>query len=296
MPRQRLGKGLEALIPTVNQDIYSEGGQPHMAVELIDPNPMQPRRDFGDEEMADLIASIESKGILQPLTVRETEEGRYQLVAGERRLRAAKSLGLASVPVYVLGVDTDADMMEYSLIENIQREDLNPIEQAEAFALLHSKYDLTQEEIARQVGMSRPAVANTMRLLRLPTEIKESLKENEISGGHARALLALPQVALMQRMWKKIMGDGLSVRQTEAAVQDLIGEEETKPLEAAEKSRKKTPPKTALMSEAEARLLERLNTKVRVKPRANDTGTIEISYYSEEDLQRLLDIILSEET
>ncbi|MFC1535713.1 ParB/RepB/Spo0J family partition protein [Candidatus Neomarinimicrobiota bacterium] len=294
MDKQRLGRGLEALIPVHEVELSSKSGQPLLPVDLIDPNPLQPRQDFGDEEMADLINSVKSKGILQPITVRESGEGRYQLVAGERRLRAAKSIGLENVPVYLLSVDSDVEMMEYALIENIQREDLNPVEQAEAFALLLSKYDLTQQNIADQVGMSRPAVANTLRLLRLPAEIKESLKRDELTMGHARALLGLPQPALMQRLWKKIVNQGLSVRQTETAVQDLIREQEDKPAGERVKSTKSVPPKPAFLNQVEVELLAKLNTKVRVKPKGHDTGTIEISYYSQEDLERILDILLDE--
>ena len=293
MDKQRLGKGLEALIPVHEGEISSETGQqPHLPVDLIDPNPLQPRKEFGDEEMADLINSIKSKGILQPLTVREAGDGRYQLVAGERRLRAAKSLGVENVPTYILSVDSDVDMMEYSLVENIQREDLNPMEQAEAFALLHSKYNLTHGMIAEQVGMSRPAVANTLRLLNLPSEIKGSLLKDEITMGHARALLGLPQPALMQRLWKKIVSQGLSVRQTEAAVKDITAPAEKKPEKPAEKPEKPQPTKPAFLNQVEVELLSRLNTKVRVKPKDNDTGSIEISYYSHDDLERILDIIL----
>jgi len=292
MVKQRLGKGLEALIPIPEGEISSETGQPHLSVDFIDPTPLQPRKEFGDEKMADLINSVQAKGILQPLTVREAGDGRYQLVAGERRLRAAKSLGMENVPVYVLSVDSDVDMMEYSLIENIQREDLNVVEQAEAFALLYSKYDLTHGMIAEQVGISRPAVANTLRLLNLPSEIKDSLKKDEITMGHARALLGLPQPALMQRLWKKIVSQGLSVRQTEAAVKDLTAPAEKKPGKPAEKPKKSQPAKPAFLNQVEVELLSRLNTKVRVKPKDNDTGSIEISYYSHDDLERILDVIL----
>ncbi len=295
MDKQRLGRGLGALIPTP-EEIESTGGvQSGISVDLIDPNPLQPRKEFGGPGMEELVASIKSKGVLQPLTVREAPAGRYQLVAGERRLRAAKSAGLAAVPVYVLSVDTDVEMMEYALIENIQREDLNPIEQAEAFALLHSKFDLKQEQIAEQVGMSRPAVANYLRLLRLPTEIKVSLVDSAISMGHARALLGLPQPALMQGLWKKIVEQGLSVRQTEAAVQDINDTRDKKVPRREEAIRlPPEPPKPSFLNHVEVELLGKLGTKVRVKDKGNDTGSIEISYYSQDDLERILDIILGE--
>ena len=291
--KQRLGKGLGALIP-LPEVAVSEGGQPHLSVDVIDPNPMQPRKDFGDEEMADLIQSVQANGIIQPLTVREAGASRYQLVAGERRLRAAKALRLEKVPVYILSVDSDVDMMEYALVENIQREDLNPVEQAEAFALLHGKYDLTQKMIAEQVGMSRPAVANTLRLLQLPPEIKGSLRKDEITMGHARALLGLPQPALMQKLWKKIVAQGLSVRQTEAAVQAIAGPSARNADKPGSGPARRQLPKPAFVNRVEVELLSRLNTKVRVKPRDNEAGTIEISYYSHEDLDRVLKIILGD--
>lgn len=292
MPKQRLGKGLGALIPEQDSGGASTGGQPHIDVNLIDPNPMQPRQAFSDEGMADLISSIESNGIIQPITVREADAGRYQLVAGERRLRACQALGLKTVPAYVLSVDSDMTMMEYALIENIQREDLNPIEQAEAFALLHSKYDLKQEEIAQRVGISRPAVANYLRILRLPSEIKESLRNHEISMGHARALLSLPQPAMIQSLWKKIVQQGLSVRQTETAVQDVVKPDKKRPAKGRSDSNSQ-PVKPAFMNQVEVELLSRLSTKVRVKIREHDTGTIEIFFYSQDDLERILDIVLS---
>ncbi|MFC1481431.1 ParB/RepB/Spo0J family partition protein [Candidatus Neomarinimicrobiota bacterium] len=296
MAKQRLGKGLDALIPGGTDNGFGAGGQPHIAVELIDPNPFQPRKEFRDEDMADLINSINSKGILQALTVRSAENGRYELVAGERRLRAAKAIGLDKVPAYILSIGTDIEMMEMALIENIQRSDLNPVEEAEAFALLHSKYDYTQERIAKQVGMSRPAVANYLRILRLPTEIKDSLIDRSISMGHARALLGLPQQALMTSLWRKIMDQGLSVRQTEAAVQDLAGDIDQAETKSAKKNKPKdTPDRSAFIDQVEQELLGRLGTKVRLKQKKNDTGQIEIGYYSHDDLQRILEIIVGDE-
>lgn len=295
MPKSRLGKGLDALIPAAQTGVTADvSGQPHLNVDHIDSNPFQPRKAFGDEEMADLVSSIKAKGVLQPLTVRETNDGHYQLVAGERRLRAARAVGLTEVPVYILSVDSDVEMMEYALIENIQREDLNPIEQAEAFALLHSKYDLKQEEIADRVGKSRPAVANYLRLLRLPQEIKDSLTKDDLSMGHARALLGLSQPALVLNLWKKIIKEGLSVRQTEAAVQDLSARPDKIPSKKADKGKKTAQPKPAFINQVEMELLSRLSTKVRVKPKDGDAGSIEVSYYSQDDLERILDIILGE--
>ena len=295
MAKQRLGRGLEALIPVKEGEISPGTNQPHLPVDLIDPNPFQPRKEFGDEEMADLINSVKAKGILQPITVRESGGDRYQLIAGERRLRAAKALGIEKVPAYILSINSEVDMMEYSLVENIQREDLNPVDQAEAFALLHSKYDLTHRMIAEQVGMSRPAVANTLRLLSLPSEIKASLKRDEITMGHARALLGLPQSALMQRLWKKIISQGLSVRQTEAAVKEYTKPAEEISDKPAAKMMKSRSVRPAFLTQVEGDLRSHLNTKVRVKSKDDQAGIIEISYYSQSDLDRMLDLILGRE-
>ena len=295
MPKSRLGRGLDILIPTGPGPADSDGGQLLVAVELIEPNPLQPRKDFSPREMDNLVRSVQAKGILQPLLVRDMGAGRYQLVAGERRLRAAKLAGLEKVPVYKLSVHSDVDLVEYALIENIQREDLNPVEQAEAFALLHSKYNLKQEAIATQVGMSRPAVANYLRILKLPVEIKESLAAGDISMGHARSLLALPQPALMQKLWKEIMKEGLSVRQTETAVQTLTGIRR-KTLESAPGAKKNAPSaqRLSFLNHVEVELLARLSTKVRIKPRDDSAGIIEIAYYSQDDLERIIEIIIPE--
>ncbi|MCH8328533.1 MAG: ParB/RepB/Spo0J family partition protein [Candidatus Marinimicrobia bacterium] len=297
MDKTRLGRGLGALIPAADTPVPgSEGTQLTVSVDLIDPNPFQPRKDFNAGELNELSRSIKAKGVLQPLSVRSGDNGRFDLIAGERRLRAAKTAGLREVPVYILSVETDVDLMEIALIENIQREDLNPLEQAEAFALLHSKFDLTQEEIAKRVGMSRPAVANFLRILKLPDEIKASLREGKISMGHARSLLALPQPALMQKLWKNIIRLELSVRQTEAEVQALSGEKQKKVRSADGGADGPVPaiPKTSFLNHVEVELLTLLSTKVRIKPKDKDSGTIEIAYYSQDDLERILDIIMDD--
>ena len=297
MDKTRLGKGLGALIPAAESpEPGSEGAQLKVSVDLIDPNPFQPRKDFNSVELNELSRSIKAKGVLQPLSVRSGVNGRFDLIAGERRLRAARAAGLSEVPVYILSVDTDVDLVEIALIENIQRADLNPLEQAEAFALLHSKFDLKQEEIAKRVGMSRPAVANFLRILKLPDEIKASLREGKISMGHARSLLALPQPALMQKLWKNIIRLELSVRQTEAEVQALSGQKPKKERvpDAGGSGPAPAIPKTSFLNHVEVELLTLLSTKVRIKPKDQDSGTIEIAYYSQDDLERILDIIMDE--
>ena len=288
---RRLGKGLAALIPPGPEGAGEDGARFTIPVDTVDSNPFQPRKEFGDEQMADLINSIQAKGIIQPLTVRDGKNGRYELIAGERRLRAAKFLGLDRLPAYILSVDSDVDMMEYALIENIQRENLNPVEQAEAFALLNSKYDLTQEEIGQQVGLSRPAVANVLRILRLSNEVKQSLKKGEITMGHARALLAVRQPALRQRLWRKIVKEGLSVRQAEAAVREL-----TERPAASRSRRGKKPDRPAFIASLEEELIAHLGTKVRVNAQSGEAGTIKISYYSHTDLERLFRQIIDSGT
>ena len=176
MPDKRLGKGLEALITahsTEGSERFLDGA---VSINKIIPNRNQPRQEFDTEEMDNLTQSIERSGILQPLTVRELEDEKYELIAGERRLRAAQALGLESVPVYILSVEADVEMMEYALVENVQRVDLNPIEEAEAYAMLSGKYDLSHDEIAQRVGKNRSTIANCLRLLKLPPEIKFALK------------------------------------------------------------------------------------------------------------------------
>ena len=205
MADKRLGKGLEALITSYSTDDgerYMDGAVP---VEQIVSNRNQPRQEFNAEQMEELTASIKGAGILQPLTVREMGDDEFELIAGERRLRAAKQAGLKTVPVYILSVDADVEMMEYALVENVQRVDLNPLEEAEGYAILSGKYDLSQEEIAKRVGKSRPSITNSLRLLKLPPEIKSSLKSGKISAGHARAILGLRKSLQMMTLYQKIV-------------------------------------------------------------------------------------------
>ena len=216
MADKRLGKGLDALIPSyATDDRHIDGAVP---LTQIIPNRNQPRQEFNPEQMEELTASIKENGILQPLTVRELEGGDFELIAGERRLRAAKDAGLETVPVYILSVDADVEMMEFALVENIQRVDLKPLEKAEGYAILSGKYDLSQDDIAKRVGKSRPAIANALRLLKLPPEIKSSLNSGKISTGHALAILGLRKSLQMMTLHQKVVREELSVRQTEALV------------------------------------------------------------------------------
>ena len=285
MADKRLGKGLEALITsytTKDGDRYLDGAVP---IEQIIANRNQPRQDFNPKEMQELTDSIKANGILQPLTVRDLDDGKFELIAGERRLRSAREAGLETVPVYILSIEADVEMMEYALIENIQRVDLNPIEEAEGYAILCGKYNLAQEEIAKRVGKSRPAIANALRLLKLPPEIKSALKSGDISAGHARAILGVRKSLQMMTLYQKVMRSGLNVRQTEELVKNIA--ESSKELQKIQKSA----PRNSEIIQIENNLISKFGTKVVIQKKRGEKGKIQIEFYSENDLQRILDIL-----
>ena len=285
MADKRLGKGLEALITsytTKDGDRYLDGAVP---IEQIIANRNQPRQDFNPKEMQELTDSIKKNGILQPLTVRDLEDGKFELIAGERRLRSAREAGLETVPVYILSVEADVEMMEYALIENIQRVDLNPIEEAEGYAILCGKYNLAQEEIAKRVGKSRPAIANSLRLLKLPPEIKSALKSGDISAGHARAILGVRKSLQMMTLYQKVIRSGLNVRQTEELVKNIA--ESSKELQKIQKSA----PRNSEFVQIENNLISKFGTKVVIQKKRGGKGKIQIEFYSDSDLQRILDIL-----
>lgn len=283
MADKRLGKGLDALIPSyATDDRHIDGAVP---LTQIIPNRNQPRQEFNPEQMEELTASIKENGILQPLTVRELEGGDFELIAGERRLRAAKDAGLETVPVYILSVDADVEMMEYALVENIQRVDLKPLEKAEGYAILSGKYDLSQDDIAKRVGKSRPAIANALRLLKLPPEIKSSLNSGKISTGHALAILGLRKSLQMMTLHQKVVREELSVRQTEALVKKY-SESFKNNLKV-----KIVAPKQSDVIHIENELISLLGTKVAIKKNQKGKGKIQIEFYSENDFQRILEII-----
>ena len=285
MADKRLGKGLEALITsytTKDGDRYLDGAVP---IEQIIANRNQPRQDFNPKEMQELTDSIKAIGILQPLTVRDLEDGKFELIAGERRLRSAREAGLETVPVYILSVEADVEMMEYALIENIQRVDLNPIEEAEGYAILCGKYNLAQEEIAKRVGKSRPAIANALRLLKLPPEIKSALKSGDISAGHARAILGVRKSLQMMTLYQKVIRSGLNVRQTEELVKNIA--ESSKELQKIQKSA----PRNSEIVQIENDLISKFGTKVVIQKKRGGKGKIQIEFYSDSDLQRILDIL-----
>ena len=287
MADKRLGKGLDALIPSyAMDDRHIDSAVP---LTQIIPNRNQPRQEFNPEQMEELTASIKENGILQPLTVRELEGGDFELIAGERRLRAAKDAGLETVPVYILSVDADVEMMEYALVENIQRVNLKPLEKAEGYAILSGKYDLSQDDIAKRVGKSRPAIANALRLLKLPPEIKFSLNSGKISTGHALAILGLRKSLQMMTLHQKVVREELSVRQTEALVKKY-SESFKNNLKV-----KIVAPKQSDVIHIENELISLLGTKVAIKKNQKGKGKIQIEFYSENDFQRILEIISGSE-
>ena len=282
MPRRGLGKGLEALIPG-NFHAEPSGNSQYIAVDQILPNPSQPRGEIDEISLDELANSIREHGIIQPLILTKDEIGdHYTLIAGERRLRAAKLVGLESVPCIVRQA-SEQERLELALIENIQRENLSPLESAHAYLKLQDEFGLTQDQVAERVGKSRVAVTNTIRLLKLPEEALVALNSEKISEGHARALLGLASSQAQLAALQTILRHDLNVRQAEELVRKLSG---IKPKPLAEKTAK-----SADMKSLEASLRERLGTKVSLNPTENG-GTIVIHYYSDEELESLLNQIL----
>jgi ParB family chromosome partitioning protein len=274
-----LGRGIDALIPGFTED-DAQGPDFFLCdIDRIHPNRYQPRKHFNDDELADLARSIEEQGVLQPLLVR-AETIDYELIAGERRLRAAKIAGLTQVPVIVKDI-SDPQLLQVAIVENIQREDLNPLEEADAYYQLMTEFDLTQDQTAERVGKSRSAVANFLRLRQLPNKIKTSLMTGQLRMGHARALLALENPALMQKAWQEIVKKGLSVRNTEKLIKQL------KKQKRAPKEPVSDPDKVYFTGLAEG-LSRDLGTRVNID-RHGKKGTVKIEFYSDDDLDRLIE-------
>ncbi len=286
--RGGLGRGLSALIPGASEGGDAATGLLDVPVNAIGPNPRQPRTRFDDDAIASLAASIREVGILQPIVVRRTADGRYEVIAGERRLRAAKAAGLATVSV-VLRDSEDSELLREALIENIHREDLDPIEQAEAFRQLLEELGLKQEELAERVGMSRSHIANTIRLLGLPLDVQELLADERISAGHARALLSLGEHEAMSALALRVAAEDLSVRQTEEAVRRFL----EGPITTSRKT--KGPPtddrSDNTLGEVEEILSEQLATRVTIQMGAK-RGRVVIEFGSPDDLERIVSEIV----
>lgn len=278
-----LGRGLDALIP--NKDKPAPSGVVNIPVSRVVPNPRQPRTRFNPQEISELASSIQEHGVIQPIIVSYDESNsKYTLVAGERRWKAAQHAGLEFIPALVREV-SEQQQVELALIENVQRSDLNPLEAAEAYRQLSEDFGLSHEEISNRVGKSRTAVTNTLRLLKLPAEVKLSLIEDQISEGHARALLALPNAQAQSAALKTVLAKDLTVRQTEQLVRSLSGEKpEITPKPAL-------PPEIIAIEEV---LRTHLGTKVKVNQRQKG-GTIVIHYFSPEELNNLLDLLIGQD-
>ncbi|MFQ5630817.1 MAG: ParB/RepB/Spo0J family partition protein [bacterium] len=283
MATRRLGKGLSALIPDIQEaDPVRKDSLTEIAVSVISPNPFQPRSDFDNQALSELKKSISENGLITPITVRSLGNG-YQLIAGERRLRAVQELGFATIPAYVLNVTSDEEMLELSLVENIQRENLNAIEEALGYKRLIEECDLTQEDAAKKVGKDRATIANFLRLLKLPEPVQESLRTKEISAGHARALLSCSKQDKLLQIWKKIKNDGLSVRQVEKLA--------TQKKKTSSKTSAKNKQPDPHIQETEDKMRQIFGTQVRIL-RKGKGGAIEMEFYSENDLERIVELLL----
>ena len=296
MAKKALGKGLKALIPdegflpsgrSDDESWVQKGAVGSLPVEKIRVNPFQPRKEFDESALDDLMNSIIENGVIQPVTVSREGDG-YELVSGERRLRAVRKAGFRFVPAYVIDAHEESSKLELALIENIQREDLNAIEVAKALKSLISNCNLTQDELAQKVGKNRSTISNFLRLLKLPPAIQESIRKNEISSGHARALVNLPGEKEQVRVWRTILQKNLSVRQTENLVARLFREGQKKTAPAAPGGG------SGKFGQIETALRDRFATKVRIVEKKKGQGEIHIQYFSADDLERILDIMQHE--
>ena len=279
-----LGKGLGALMGEFMEESTSKSPYQLLPVHKVEPNPGQPRQDFDEEELAALSESISLHGVVQPLTVRELSTGYYQIIAGERRWRAARMAGLTEIPAVIIEAD-DKKVTELALIENLQRQDLNPVEEALGYQSLMSDYSMTQEEAAKRVGKSRPAVANALRLLNLSQEVLTMVRAGEITAGHARALLLIKSEKKQLETAKKIANLGLSVRQAELLCKNMAKDPEKKPQE-------KVTLQVDYVAECEKTLSKKLGRGVKIIT-GKRKGRFELEFYGQEDLQVLLDALMT---
>ncbi|MBE6915266.1 MAG: ParB/RepB/Spo0J family partition protein [Ruminococcaceae bacterium] len=279
MSSKGLGKGISALFSSDAQAKFENTSPLLVNLSEVEPNAAQPRKTFEPEALQELVISIQTHGILQPLAVRKLPSGRYQIIAGERRWRAAREAGLKQVPVHIVDAD-DRAVMELALVENLQRQDLNPIEEAEGYQTLIEQYQLTQEGVAERVGKSRPAVANALRLLALSDKVRIWVADGSLSAGHARALLAITDSAKQEALAKQILENGLSVRQTELLVKKI--QQESIP-----EKKKPTGVTVNYLDEVARKLTSRLGRKVTLVS-GRKKGRIELEYYGNDDLEQLI--------
>ncbi|MGE5314602.1 MAG: ParB/RepB/Spo0J family partition protein [Acidobacteriota bacterium] len=300
-----LGRGLNALIPNMPESSAplavgpqspspSNGNEARsiatIEIAKIRPNPYQPRLDFLPQALDELKRSIQEKGIIQPVTVRRTGTGMFELISGERRVRASQELGLQTIPAYIISVTSDAEMLELGLIENLQRDDLNPIEIALSFKRLIEECIIKAEDVAQKVGKDRSTVVNFLRLLRLPDKIQQSVRDNKITMGHARALLAAGDEKTQIKLHKKILEEGWSVRKIEQAVKGTNGKAGSS---ASSSGASQAPAArgSAEFQPIESRLRQRFGTKVMVRKNANGGGEVVLEYYNADDLDRIIELL-----
>jgi len=283
--RKALGRGLDALIPAVGSKAESE--LLYLELDRIKASHLQPRKKFSEKSLQELADSIKAQGILNPILVKpiEGEPGYYELIAGERRFRAAKMAGLKQVPVQIKKVE-EQDSLLLSLLENLQREDLNPIEEARGLERLIKEFGLTQEEVAKRIGKDRSTIANSLRLLKLPPEIQAEMETGKISAGHGRALLSLDSAQKIKILFRRIMDQGLNVRQAEALAKKLSGLDQASPKRADSLSENKI-----FIEELERNLQKALNARVRLIESSRNRGKIEIYYQSLEELERIIELV-----
>ncbi|HYM20118.1 MAG TPA: ParB/RepB/Spo0J family partition protein [Candidatus Kapabacteria bacterium] len=302
-----LGKGLSALIPDADTTSSVEpseisaklGSVAMISLSDIAPNPLQPRKDFAPESLGELVESIRSHGIIQPVTVRRTASGRYELISGERRVRASRIVGLDEIPAYIIDVDTNRRMLEMAIVENVQRQNLNPLEEAESYRRLIEECGLRQDEVAERIAKDRTTVSNFLRLLKLPIDIQESLRKGELGMGHAKAIMAIPDTTYQVALWKTAVKESYSVRRLEELARKAATEHSR-----SNGSRKRSgrPMKESLGESAEHlapmenALKQKLQTQVRIRMKNQTQGEIALEFYSIEDLERLNDLLHTAET
>lgn len=282
-----LGKGLDALIST--EDVKPEGSSTinEIDLDLIDRNPNQPRREFDEEALQELADSISEIGIIQPITLREMDNGRYQIIAGERRCRASQIAGLRSIPAYIRTAN-DENVMEMALIENIQRQDLNAVEIALAYQHLIDQHGLTQEQVSDKVGKKRATVANYIRLLKLPAQVQVAIQNHEIDSGHARALLALDNPKDQVKMFKEILHNGYSVRKVEELIKQR---NEAAAADPAKKEAKGTRPLSEEQEQIRTAMQQRLGTDIKMTCTPKGTGKVTFSFSSIDELRRIMSLM-----
>ncbi len=304
--RSVLGRGLSALIPSVDErysgielvepEQNSRKHEPRIAeieIARIAPNPLQPRKEFATESLSELTESIREHGIIQPITVRKAGNERFELISGERRIRAAIEAGLTHIPAYIIEVETDRKMLELAIVENVQRVELNPIEEAEAFERLIEDCGLAQEEVAMRVSKDRTTIANSIRLLKLPERIKDSLRAGELTTGHAKAILGIPDALRQNALWDEAIRNHYSVRKLEEIARNGSERKKipSKPKQATRPDTNSEETETSSdIRSIESSFQHVLGTQVRVRMKADETGEIAIQFYSLEEFERLQEI------